>query len=70
VGRTPEGIIDVDATGKKSGRGAYLCANPACLALAVKGKRLENALGVVVDGELIERVRAILQRSSAKPEVK
>ncbi|NPV71272.1 MAG: YlxR family protein [Firmicutes bacterium] len=68
--RTPDGIIDVDATGKKSGRGAYLCADSACLDKAVKGKRLEKALGVAVDGELIDRVRGLLQRPSTKPEVK
>jgi predicted RNA-binding protein YlxR (DUF448 family) len=44
VVRTPEGSIEVDLTGKKSGRGAYLCNNPECLAQAVKGKRLQKAL--------------------------
>ena len=41
--RSPEGEISVDLTGKKSGRGAYLCADPACLAKAEKGKRLDRA---------------------------
>ena len=42
--RTPEGEICVDRTGKNSGRGAYLCHNPACFAKAVKAKRLQSAL--------------------------
>ena len=42
--RTPEGEIILDATGKKSGRGAYLCKNPACLKKAKKARRLEASL--------------------------
>lgn len=44
VVRTPEGAIEVDLTGKKSGRGAYLCPSQDCLNMAVKGKRLQKAL--------------------------
>ena len=42
--RTPEGTIVLDTTGKKSGRGAYLCKNPACLKKAKKARRLETSL--------------------------
>ena len=31
VVRTPEGAIVLDSTGKRSGRGAYVCPDPACL---------------------------------------
>lgn len=34
----------VDATGKRAGRGAYLCRNPACWQLALKKDRLDYAL--------------------------
>lgn len=44
VVRTPEDTIELDPTGKKSGRGAYLCNQAECLKKAVKGKRLEKAL--------------------------
>lgn len=44
--RTPEGSVEVDPTGKKSGRGAYVCPSPECLELLRKGKRLEKVLGV------------------------
>src|SRR5437588_9509124 len=40
--RTPDGHVLVDATGKKSGRGAYLCARLSCWENAIKKKRLEQ----------------------------
>jgi predicted RNA-binding protein YlxR (DUF448 family) len=42
--RTPEGIIEIDVTGKKAGRGAYLCPNPECWETALKGNQLEHTL--------------------------
>ena len=42
--RTPEGVIEIDETGKKSGRGAYLCYNKICFQEAIKKKRLGKAL--------------------------
>ncbi len=42
--RSPEGEISLDMTGKKNGRGAYVCPNPECITKAVKEKRLERAL--------------------------
>ncbi len=42
--RTPDGIIEIDETGKKSGRGAYLCYNKTCFQEAMKKKRLAKAL--------------------------
>ena len=44
VVRTPDGEILLDGVGKKSGRGAYICRNAACLKKARKAKRLETAL--------------------------
>lgn len=44
VVRSPEGEISLDRTGKKSGRGAYLCPNPECLKKARKARRLERSL--------------------------
>ncbi len=45
--RTPEGTVEIDPTGKKSGRGAYVCPNLECLGSLKKGKRLEKVLGVL-----------------------
>lgn len=53
VVRTPEGGIEIDLTGKLSGRGAYLCPQAACLEKAVKGKRLEKAFQQSVSPEII-----------------
>jgi predicted RNA-binding protein YlxR (DUF448 family) len=42
--RTPAGDVELDATGKKEGRGAYVCRVPDCLEKALRGKRLEHTL--------------------------
>jgi len=42
VVRTPQGHVELDAGGKKSGRGAYLCAKHSCWELALKKQRLEH----------------------------
>jgi predicted RNA-binding protein YlxR (DUF448 family) len=54
--RTPEGEIILDATGKKSGRGAYLCKNPACLKKAKKARRLEASLECEIPEEVFARL--------------
>ncbi|MBE3557925.1 MAG: YlxR family protein [Ktedonobacteraceae bacterium] len=51
VVRTPEGRVFLDATGKKSGRGAYLCARFSCWELALKKRRLEQELEVTIPAE-------------------
>lgn len=55
--RTPEGAILLDATGKKSGRGAYICTNEICLTKAVKEKRLEKALKCPVPPEVYQQLK-------------
>jgi predicted RNA-binding protein YlxR (DUF448 family) len=53
VVRDAGGNVRIDATGKASGRGAYLCPGSAgCLQRAVKSKMLERNLGVPVDAGL------------------
>lgn len=54
VVRTPEGVVELDPTGKRSGRGAYVCPNPQCLASAVKKKALERSLGVPISQEVLD----------------
>ena len=44
VVRSPEGEISLDLTGKKAGRGAYVCPDKECISKAYKGHRLEKAL--------------------------
>ena len=48
VVRSPEGEVSVDLTGKKSGRGAYVCRSADCLKKALKGERLQRALSCAV----------------------
>ncbi|MBQ9070095.1 MAG: YlxR family protein [Clostridia bacterium] len=54
--RTPDGNIVLDKTGKLSGRGAYLCKNPACLKKARKVSRLESSLSCSIPSEIYERL--------------
>ena len=44
VVRTEEGVAELDTTGKKNGRGAYLCRKADCLSRAIKTRALERAL--------------------------
>ncbi|SFG49662.1 hypothetical protein SAMN05660649_01835 [Desulfotomaculum arcticum] len=54
VVRTPEETVEIDPTGKRSGRGAYVCPNNECLEKAIKGKRLEKALKQPISKEIKE----------------
>lgn len=52
VVRDKEGSFSVDPTGKKSGRGAYICNDMKCLELARKGKKLERSFKCKVPEEI------------------
>jgi len=54
--RSPQGDIQIDITGKKSGRGAYLCGKVSCFKLAKKSKAFERALNVPVAPEIYDRL--------------
>lgn len=56
VVRSAEGNISVDTTGKKPGRGAYLCPSAACLAKARKAKRLERGFACEIPPEVYMRL--------------
>jgi uncharacterized protein len=49
--RTPEGAVEIDPTGKRNGRGAYLCDDPACWARVLKSGFLAQALKTTIDTE-------------------
>jgi len=51
VVRTPDGHVLLDATGKKSGRGAYLCARLSCEETALKKRRLEQEFELAISEE-------------------
>ena len=58
VVRSPEGEISLDFKGKKPGRGAYLCPDPACLARAKKSRAIERALSAQVSPQVWEGLEA------------
>ncbi|WP_293987208.1 RNase P modulator RnpM [uncultured Megasphaera sp.] len=55
--RTPEGNVEIDKTGKKSGRGVYICPKSECLEKAYKEHRLERSLKTKVSSEIYEALR-------------
>ncbi|MCI5584658.1 MAG: YlxR family protein [Lachnospiraceae bacterium] len=52
--KTLEGPIVLDVTGKKNGRGAYLCKQQSCLQKAIKGKGLERSFKMSIPTEVYE----------------
>lgn len=61
--RSPEGAISVDITGKKSGRGAYICNDPECLKKARKAKRLERIFEVSIEDSVYEEAERMLTKN-------
>lgn len=55
--RSPEGEISVDLTGKKPGRGAYICPNLECLNKVIKSRRLERSLETTISQEIYESLK-------------
>ncbi len=54
--KTPEDTIVLDTTGKKNGRGAYLCNQTECLKKARKSKGLERSLQCAIPTEVYEEL--------------
>ena len=59
--RTPEGEIVLDFTGKRSGRGAYICYDIKCLKKARKSKRIEGNLEMSIPEEIYDRMESELE---------
>jgi predicted RNA-binding protein YlxR (DUF448 family) len=57
VVRSPEGEISLDLSGRKNGRGSYICKNAACFDKALKKKAFERAFGVKLSDELANSIR-------------
>lgn len=57
VVRSPEGVLSLDNTGKRPGRGAYICPNIDCFNLAIKGKRIQKALEVELSEEIEDSIK-------------
>lgn len=61
---TEKGSIELDFTGKKPGRGAYICNSADCLKKAIKAKRLERAFSC----QLPDHIYKALEEEMAKGE--
>ena len=59
--RNKEGEISVDLTGKKPGRGAYICNSAECLEKAQKAKRLERAFSAKIEPDIYDTLRRELK---------
>ncbi len=66
--RSPEGEISLDLTGKKPGRGAYICRSTECLRLARKARRFEKAFSCAVSPEVYDRMERELSEDAEKNE--
>jgi len=60
--RDPDGNVSIDPTGKKTGRGAYLCLNAECLMLSRKKKALSKALNVNITDTLYEEIAEYIKQ--------
>ena len=66
--RTPEGEAVLDITGKRSGRGAYVCRQAECLRRAIRQKQLERQLEITLTPEISEALTAEMERLSTEGE--
>ena len=56
VVKSPEGEVSLDLTGKKNGRGAYVCNNPECLKKARKRKSIERAFSMKIEDAVYDKM--------------
>lgn len=62
VVKTPEGTVLLDATGKKNGRGAYICRNGECLEKAKKFNALSRAFEMNITASVYDSLKEELER--------
>ncbi len=55
-----DGNISIDRTGKKEGRGAYICDDEKCLEKLMKNKRLERVFEMSISQEIYENLRGVI----------
>ena len=60
--KNKDNIINVDESGKLSGRGAYICYDMECLEKAQKSKRLEKALEMKIEDEIYEQMKKAIEK--------
>ena len=62
VVKNKDNMINIDETGKQSGRGAYICYDMECLEKAQKSKRLEKALEIKIEDEIYEQMKNVIEK--------
>lgn len=60
--KNKENIVSMDKTGKKEGRGAYICNNIECLEKVIKTKTLKKILDIDIDEEIYENISESINR--------
>jgi len=60
---TPEGNFEIDTTGKKAGRGAYLCYSIECLNTAISEKRINRSFRKDIPIQIIDELRTFFQKN-------
>ncbi|MCC8060106.1 MAG: YlxR family protein [Clostridiales bacterium] len=60
--KTPEGEFTVDATGRKNGRGAYLCPSMECFRKAVRTKGLDRSFKMAIPKEVYEALEKEMEQ--------
>ncbi len=65
VVKSPDGTLSLDLTGKKSGRGAYVCRRLACLQAARKARRLERAFACAIPEAVYDAMEKELEADGA-----
>lgn len=61
VVKDKDGLVELDLTGKKNGRGAYICSNKLCLEQAYKTRALNRSLSTNISEEVYNSMREILK---------
>lgn len=64
VVKSPEGEISLDFTGKKNGRGAYICRNAECFNKARKARRFEKSFSCKIDDSVYEVMTGELKKET------
>ena len=64
--RTPEGDFSLDKTGRKNGRGAYLCPNEECLSKAIRSRGLERSFKMQIPKEVYETLEEEMKNRHAE----
>ena len=66
VVRGPDGTVSLDPSGKKPGRGAYVCRSGDCLSRAIRQKQLERQLETSLGEETAQQLRQTLAELTAQ----